>query len=109
MKVENIKKLNNGNVSCTLNGIILTGTLESVNQILIANGEKALWFEPQHWSETKQEWIPVNTMAAKHIENHLVKRGIFYDYEIKELKNNEDNRRDYMRRLISIYDNYDKK
>lgn len=109
MKVENIKKLSNENVSCTLNGIILTGTLESVNKILNANGEKSLWFEPEHWSNSKQTWIPINTMAATHIENYLQKERDIDDYFIEKLRTNYDNFRDYMRRLISVYDNYDKK
>lgn len=109
MKAENIKKFNNGNVSCTLNGIILTGTLEQVNKILFANSCEVIKFEPEHWSETKQEWIPISSMAAKHIENYLLKERDIDDYFIEKLKDNYNNFRDYLKRLITIYDNYNNK
>ena len=108
MKAENITKTDNGLIRLTLNGVKFIGTEQEANGFLVINGCEPLNFEPQHWSETKQEWISIKDMAAKHIENHLIKRGIFYEYEIEELKNNEDNRRDYLRRLITVYDNYKK-
>lgn len=109
MKAENITKTENGLIRLTLNGVKFIGTEQETNKFLAINDCEPLKFEPQHWSETKQEWIPIKGMAAKHIENHLIKRGIFYDYEIEELRNNVNNRRDYLRRLIAVYDNYNTK
>ena len=108
MKAENIEKTQNGLVRLSLNGVKFVGTEQEANAFLTINGCEPLKFEPQHWSETKCCWIPIKDMAATHIENHLIKRGIFYEYEIEKLKNNEDNRRDYLRKLITVYDNYKK-
>ncbi len=107
MKAEDIKKLPNGDVSCTLNGIILTGNPSDVNQILKLNKVEPLRFEPSHFSETKQKWIPISEMNFKHIENHLEKEFSHTENILYRLKYNTCNYRDYIKQLIKHYDTQD--
>lgn len=110
MKAENITKSPSGYIKCTLNGIKIEGLEDQVNVILHANGYEPLEFEPQHWSSTKHCLINIKDMAAKHIENHLFNQYGSVDMEdiIDSLKYNSGNFRDYLRRLITVYDNYKK-
>ena len=109
MKVENIQKDKNGIVSCTISGVVLKGSLDFINSILKMNNISPIVFKPQHYSETTGRWIPITSMAGKHIENYLKSERDIDDYFIEKLKTNFDNFRDYLRQLITIYDNYNKK
>lgn len=106
MKAEDITKSPSGYIKCTLNGIKIEGSEDQVNAILHANGCEPLKFEPRHWSNSKQKWIPINEMSATHVVNYLQKAGDIDDYFVENFKTNHNNFRDYMRRLVEAFDNY---